>query len=254
MKKIDCDPSEGYRFSDYCGRFCFYTELDRRHLLVEFLKTEIANRDKAVVLDIGCGRGICRSSELQAEVAAVAGQFWGVEPDTTVELPAARFDRTWRSLLEASEIPANSVDVAYAAMVLEHVTDAAAFLGKIHDILKPGGVFIGLTISGRSFLGFVTKTTEALGIQDRLLRMLKGDQTVDEYHYPAVYCLNTEKKWIGFVADQGFGNLSFFYSDNHDSLGYWPKSIRFIGRSIDGLKKLFRSRSLLNNMYIRLEK
>ena len=82
------------------------------------------------VLDIGCGSGIGRRSEPQEAVARRVKSLWGVEPDKDVTVPEC-LENVWRSTLEESDIPPNSVDLAYSFMVMEHVDDAVGFLGKL---------------------------------------------------------------------------------------------------------------------------
>lgn len=90
------------------------------------------------VLDIGCGGGLLGARIWQREIATRAGCYIGVEPDTAAE-PAPVFTRVQPHTFEEAPIEAGSVDLAYAAMVIEHVRQPASFFAKLADVLRPGG-------------------------------------------------------------------------------------------------------------------
>lgn len=239
-------------FEDLENGFNFYTGAHRAQDFLSIIKNVVKSED--TVLDVGCGRGICRSIEGQKEVGAQCGTFWGVEPDPTVEIDSELFQKVWRSNLEDADIPSNSLDVVYSAMVLEHVAKPEEFLGKVYDILKPGGTFLAVTISGMSYLGVSTLLSEKLKIQDSLLKVLVGSKNVEEYHYPALYRMNRESSLKKASESVGFSRVRFAYTDNHDALVYFPKGTAWMGRALDCMKKTVKRRQLLNNMYIAIEK
>jgi len=91
----------------------------------------------ARVLDVGCGTGTLLA-QLQDAGAAAQG----------VELSAcARARCTQRGLsivglsIDDAHLPAAAYDAITATEVIEHVISPTAFLGRIRELLKPGGVF-----------------------------------------------------------------------------------------------------------------
>lgn len=210
-----------------------YFDYRHRHeMFVSHVLWEIEQRpEPATVLDIGCGHGIARHAEPQRWIASRAGEFWGVEPDPTVELQPI-FHRDFRSLLEQADIPDASVDVAYSFMVLEHVENPAAFLKTIARILKPGGVFLSGTINGRSYMARISRLCGSLRIQDAVLKMARGAEEVEAYHYPAVYRMNTEDQLQAILRrqDVGLKELDVALLERGESELYFPRPLRWIGR------------------------
>jgi SAM-dependent methyltransferase len=206
------------------------------------------------VLDIGCGYGIRQEREPQRRIAAVAGRLWGLDPDPEVAVDAALFHEFWRSTLEDAPIPAASVDVAYAHMVVEHVADAARFADKLHHVLKPGGCAILLTINARSYLGRAARATGKIRAQDSILRLLRGKSVVERYHYPALYRFNDEREVTRIALETGFESAEFAYLDRGEARVYFPGPLRFIPRCIEYKHRILRQRAYLTNLMIVLRK
>ncbi len=148
----------------------------------------------STVLDIGCGKGLDDDLSLQRSLAAMCGSYVGVEPDPAVEL-GAYFSTVHRSILEEAEIPASSIDVAVAVMVLEHLEKPELFWDKLHHCLKPGGVFWGFTVDGRSLFCLASQMTERLRIKELYLHWLYGARGDTRYlNYPVFYRNNTPEQ------------------------------------------------------------
>ena len=143
------------------------------------------------VVDIGCGRGFDEDLALQKSLAALSGRYIGIEPNTDVE-PGAHFGEIHRCLFEQAPIKAGSVDVAFAVMVLEHVQNPRLFLSKVHEILKPGGIFWGMTVDGRSLFAKASFWLERLHGKELYMRWLRGRRGEGRYlNYPVFYRCNT---------------------------------------------------------------
>lgn len=180
-------------FSDFEKNYNYAFEFNYNFPLFRLVKTLIRKRGKPVtVLDIGCGTGIGRNREMQHEIRILTDHYWGVEPDTDVDHEQGLFDRVAPTLLEDSDIPANSIDIAYAFMVMEHVENPEGFLKKVNEVLKPGGVFIFGSPNRHSFFGIMAVWTEKLKIADFLLSLIHTKDTL-EHHYPLAYKINTAK-------------------------------------------------------------
>jgi SAM-dependent methyltransferase len=58
----------------------------------------------------------------------------------------ASTSRTWASpICPGTEIEPSSFDAVYCSNLIEHVPDPLAFLAKCREVLKPGGVIVGVT-------------------------------------------------------------------------------------------------------------
>src|SRR5262245_46372604 len=90
-------------------------------------------RPPLTLLDIGCGKGFDGDVPLQHSLAAAAGRYIGIEPDTNVA-PADCFTEVHRCFLEDAPIAPGSVDVAFAIMVLEHLEAPQRFWDKVWDV------------------------------------------------------------------------------------------------------------------------
>jgi SAM-dependent methyltransferase len=146
------------------------------------------------ILDIGCGRGFDGDIPLQQVIAQAAGRYVGIEPDRAVT-PGPYFAETHRCLFEDASLPPESVDVAFAIMVLEHLHRPARFWNKLWTILKGGGVFWALTVDARHWFCQASRWAERLRIKDQYLSALFGTRGVDRYeNYPVYYRTNTPRQ------------------------------------------------------------
>jgi 2-polyprenyl-3-methyl-5-hydroxy-6-metoxy-1,4-benzoquinol methylase len=217
----------------------------------DLLRSEVAKRNRsATVLDVGCGSGIGRESTTQEWIATQVGQLWGVEPDQEIEIPKC-FSQVWRSNLEDANIPSQSVDLAYAFMVLEHVEQVDAFMKRLSDCLKPGGVFLAATINAKCFFARIARITGRIGLQEAVLSVARP-QALKDYHYPAVYRMNTRQAWSQLKQKYGFSGLDTLVIDSDEWFAYFPRSVRW---SAHVVRAMFQFRQdTYPYLFLRLEK
>jgi len=115
--------------------------------------TRVGVRPTDVVLDVGCGPGFF-AEKLAAEVVP-EGRVVGVDVDgAMVALAAQRCaDHERLSFLEGTgqRIPLDddSVDVAYARFLFQHLTEPSVVLAEMRRVVRPGGlVAVGDTDDG----------------------------------------------------------------------------------------------------------
>jgi SAM-dependent methyltransferase len=145
-------------------------------------------------LDIGCGRGFDTDVPLQRSLANAAGRYIGIEPDPAIT-PGEYFSETHCCFFEDAPLPQASIDVAFAVMVLEHLKTPERFWSKLHDVLKPGGVFWGLTVDARHWFCRASLWAERFKIKDLYLNTLFGKRGSDRYeNYPVYYRTNTPEQ------------------------------------------------------------
>ena len=100
---------------------------------------------KAKILDIGCCRGdaLRRLKNNQAKL-----ELYGV--DVRDEQPDGVVFETCNLEKDSLPFDDNTFDFVYSKSVLEHVFNTDNFVSESLRVLKPGGVFIGLTPDWRS--------------------------------------------------------------------------------------------------------
>ena len=164
----------------------------RARVVHDLIADDIRSKGRgSSVLDIGCGDGFDADLPLQQSLAALSGRYIGVEPDANVEL-GQHFSKVHRCLFEQAPIEPASIDVAIAVMVLEHVQTPELFWRKVSEILKPGGVFWGMTVDGRSLFAKASYWLEQTHGKELYLRLLRGRRGEDRYlNYPVFYRCNT---------------------------------------------------------------
>jgi SAM-dependent methyltransferase len=93
------------------------------------------------VIDVGCGNGKFLSvlHDLRPDLA-LAGV--DIEDVGISDLPGFVF---YHGQLEEAAIEPSSFDAVYCSNLIEHVPDPVAFLAKCREVLKPGGVIVGIT-------------------------------------------------------------------------------------------------------------
>jgi SAM-dependent methyltransferase len=203
----------------------------RDMILVDAMSLE-QERGKLTFLDIGCGGGFDSDSKLQQSLALVAGQYIGIEPDSAIDLGDI-FSTTYRCFFEDAPIEEDSIDIAFAVMVLEHFNKPELFWNKLHKILKKGGVFWGFTVDARHLFVYLSLLTEKLHIKDLYLNLLHGKRGEERYeNYGVYYRTNTpqeiEKLTSLFISRT---ILNFYRVGQFDY--YFPQKLRWVGRSFD---------------------
>jgi SAM-dependent methyltransferase len=186
----------------------------------------------ARVVDIGCGRGFDDDLKLQESIAAAAGTYIGVEPDPDIAL-GPYFHEEHRSLFEDAAIEPESVDVAFAVMVLEHLPDPARFWDKLHAVLRPGGVFLGFTMDARHWFCSASAWAGRLKLKDFYLNRVVGSIQDGRYeNYPVQYRCNTPVQ-VAHYASQ----FSRCECVNFARVGqcdyYLPRVLKPVGRMLD---------------------
>lgn len=205
----------------------------------------LGRANSLAILDIGCGRGFDDEIALQTTIAAEARFYVGVEPDSEIPLNPV-FSEVHRTFLESAPIPPESVDVAFAVMVLEHLRDPQPFWDRLFEVLKVGGVFFGFTIDARHWFAKASRIAEALRLKDWYLDRLHGRRGETRYaNYPVFYRCNTPAQ-VASCATR-FRSIECTSFGKLGQMDYYlPTGLRGIARTIDRLDSaLDRPGSLL---------
>lgn len=206
------------------------------------------------VLDIGCGHGLGRNVDLQWEIKQASDELWGIEPDTSVHPTQGLFDNFQHALLESADLPPNSIDVAYSSMVMEHVSDPDSFFNAVKACLKPGGIYLFLTPNAQSFVPRMTKIAHNLRIDEILLRMIRGKQQVEQYHYPVEFRCNTVARMNHIANRLGFDSPEFAFIEGHGSRTYFPGPLRLLYNGLTVKRRWIKTPQSLTTLICRLVK
>jgi SAM-dependent methyltransferase len=230
--------NDHFDFHPYAQRY--ERNEDRARIFYDIVREETLrhtqNGVKPTLLDIGCGKGFHGSETLQRALAASSGYYIGVEPDQTLAL-GDYFSEAHRSFFEDAPLRSQSVDIAFAVMVLEHIAEPERFWVKLYDVLRKGGVFWGFTIHARHYFTAVSLAFERLGVKDIYLDVLHGRRGVERYeNYPTFYQMNTPSALKSQT--QAFAEVQTWTLHKVGQLDYYyPRGLRWIGRTIDRLTK-----------------
>lgn len=186
-------------------------------------------------LDVGCGRGFDDDPRIQKTLSERCSHFIGVEPDTQMKL-GDWFDELHRSVLEEAPIEPGSVDIGWAVMVLEHLSDPGSFWRKIYQSLRVGGVFWAFTVDRRHLFPWLVRGMDRIGLKDRYLRRLHGVQNHSVYeHYPTRYLSNSPRQIASHV--QSFRRCDLInFSRVGQVDGYLPEMARPFAHLLDRLQ------------------
>jgi SAM-dependent methyltransferase len=149
------------------------------------------------ILDLGCGI----NTDLEP-YRTPHREVWGTD---FVAHPELRHAEWFRLLGKGGAIPFPDgyFDTVVCVMVLEHVVNPRAFLREVSRVLRPGGRFIGHTISGMHYVTHIRRLIGLLphSINQALVKRLYGRAEVDTF--PAFYRLNTGGRVRRFCEEAG---------------------------------------------------
>jgi SAM-dependent methyltransferase len=188
------------------------------------------------VLDIGCGGGLLGEELWQHAIAALAGDYIGIEPDVATESSAV-FSRVIHGTFEKAPLERSSVDLAYAAMVIEHVPGPEEFFTKLATVLRPGGVFWAFTVDRRHYFSWASQLLGAVRIKDRYLDRVRGHKGSSAFRYdnfPVYYRCNSPAAFRR-VAGDAFSVQTWSLHRVGQLDGYVPYRLRRLSRMADRL-------------------
>lgn len=224
-------------------------------VFARLVREECRSRPAPVrALDIGCGRGIARRFDLVRALRPHIDEFWGVEPDQDVVPEGGIFDHFKTALLEDADLPEAHFDVAYAFMVMEHVADPAAFMSAVARCLKPGGVFMFATPNARHYFTRIAKLCNALRIDEAVLRLSKGRDSVEQYHYPVVYRFNDERAIAQHAQRVGLLPPLLAYIEHEGPRGYMRGPLRPIFHALCVKRRVIKKPEALLAIFGRIAK
>jgi len=163
--------------------------------IVPFLGVaQLLARESSVVVDVGCGRGSIadeHAGRVFHDLRGPGRTVIGIDLDPVGEsnpiIDEFRpIDASLRWPLEDA-----SVDLAVSDFTLEHVDDPAAFVAELSRTLRPGGAFVGRTISRYSPLSVTARAVP----NDKHARWLKVLQPRRQERdvFPTRYRMNSDR-------------------------------------------------------------
>ena len=190
------------------------------------------SRPEPTVLDIGCGKGFDGDRKLAATLASSSNRYLGIEPDESVVVQPI-FSRVYHAMFEQAAIEAESVDVAFCVMVLEHIKEPKPFIEQLHRILRPGGVFWGFTVDTRHWFPLVSTVADRLRVKELYLSWTRGERGADRYeNYPVYYRMNNPGDVLPLT--EMFSSHTFinFYRPGQLDF-YYGSALRPVGRALE---------------------
>lgn len=235
-------------FQDMLGGYHLTPQQPRQRLFAELIAGELKMRSTPTrVLDIGCGTGLGTGGdrvECLALIRQAATELWGVEPDPAINPEHGLLDHLIHALLEDADLPEHYFDVAYAFLVMEHVQQPDRFLHALYRCLKPGGVFVFLTLNSRHYFTRIAKLSKQIRVDEWLLRQLRPAE-IDDYHYPVAYRFNNPRAIERMGQANGFPCSEFVFQETNSPQPYFPGPLRPVMHVLDGVRAK-KPESLLN--------
>lgn len=160
--------------------------------------------------DVGCGRNIFPSNRpLARQLTERSGYVFGIDPDPNIRdnsLISERFE----GLVEDCTT-SHRFDLITLRMVAEHIVEPARSMGKVAELLKPGGLAVIYTPNKRSPVPLITRLVPN-DYHHFFKRMLWDGPARDTF--PTAFKLNTRKALSGHCASAGLEEVFFTYLDD----------------------------------------
>lgn len=161
-------------------------------------------------LDVGCGREIFPSNpKLAAVLSSRARMVVGVDPDTNVhENPF--LTKAHQGPIE-SYVESVKFDVVSFRMVAEHIENPQSVIGRVEDLVKPGGRVVIFTPNKWSPMSIMARLT-SLEVHHFFKRLLW--QTDERDTFPTQFKMNTKRDLNQLFNEAGFEAEYFQYLDD----------------------------------------
>jgi SAM-dependent methyltransferase len=241
-------------FTHFESQYNLLHPSERNEFFIDIVVDQIKKYKDPVVVDIGCGAGIGETEPLLWKVRNAATKLIGIEPDTQVKPRMDIMDQVEHTSFEDCSIPENSVDVAFSVMVMEHVSSPQAFMEKIYRTLKPGGVYLFLTVNRNHYFGIITTVLKKLKIDELILKIVRPKAEVENYHYPVVYKFNSKKDITKVINKTRLEKPRFVFAEHKGALCYFPGFTRVIWHLLTYKRKLIRQPEYLLELICMIKK
>lgn len=242
-------------WESYVGAYNLHADPAWGELFTRFVIMEANSRDGEVrALDVGAGKGISRKPRHTRRVREHVDELWGIEPNDAVSPPEGVFDTYQNALMETADLPESYFDIVYSFMVIEHLDDPEAFMRAVHRALKPGGVHLFMTPNGRHYFSRAVRLLMKLRIEEIMLRILRGRDSVERYHYPVQHKFNAPSQIEPICEATGFDPPSYVYVETNGPRPYFPGPLRAIWWLLQKKRELIRKPESLLEMYVRMTK
>jgi SAM-dependent methyltransferase len=210
--------------------------------------------DAKTVLEVGCGRGgqvdggqvdgdLGRSGSRAIQDLRGAGRtVIGIDVDPVgVDNPIVDEFR----LIPASgrwPLEDASADLAVSDFVLEHVDDAAAFVGELTRVLRPGGAFVARTVSRHSPLSLAARAVPNERHAGLLSRLQPQRQARDVF--PTRYRMNSRRD-LAALFDADYDWALAHRTGLEQYLLPWPRLARLVAVTEPRLPRSLRTTLVL---------
>lgn len=165
-------------------------------------------------LDLGCGHQVLQEWRGDAERTLVgkAGVVVGLDLEHEALKRHRTISRRTRGDLSRLPFADASFDLVTANMVLEHLHEPAAQLSEIFRVLKPGGVFVGLTPNRIGYQAAMARLIPE-PIKRSLVWMLQARAAHDLF--PTYYRVNTAGTIEQLARRAGFSGVAVEHVLSH---------------------------------------
>lgn len=244
----------GKLFDQYAKSYNLLLNHNRNTFFIDMLLDELKAYSAAVVADIGCGAGIARSTEYLEDIKKISSKMIGIEPDTAMHPPEEFFGEVQHCFFEDCTLAPGSVSFAYSSMVMEHVAKPDLFMKKMYEVLKPGGMYIFITVNKNHYFTWFARFFKKLKSDEAILNMAKGKEEVAEYHYPLAYKFNDEETINSIAMQNGFEKPGFVYAEFSGTRAYFPGPTKFLWNIFTFKRKLIKKNNNLLSLICILKK
>ena len=197
---------------------------------VFFVSAQALAAHAKLIAEVGCGRGAAVETDhpggpwqdLRGPGRTVIGidiENAGTENPIIDEFRLIGADGRW-------PLDDASVDLAVSDYVLEHVTDPGKFVDELARVLRPGGTFVGRTVSRHSALSAVARVVPNERHPGAVARLQPGREAQDVFH--TAYKMNTRRD-LARVFDADFDWALAHRTGLEQYFKPWPRLRKVIG-------------------------
>jgi hypothetical protein len=118
-------------------------------------------------------------------------------------------------------------------------------MDRLYRALRPGGSYIFMTVNGAHYFARIANALRRAGLDEHVLRAVRGSGAVDGYHYPTAYRFNDPATIARLCERTGMCQPRFVFAEHDGAKCYFPGPSKAAWHALTLKRRLIRRKESL---------